>query len=692
MNNSSSRKSMTGLSQSVNATQFDIDGNINMEGYKLYNLGAGVNAADSITLSQLTALGALYLPLAGGTMGGEINMNSNKITSLSNGTLSSDAINLSQLTAEAALYLPLAGGTMSGDILMGNKDIKNIKELNLLYSSGGAATFGDIWGVNNFQQEENGYVALNQTYNAIPGTLTGGYKFPQADPTANQIIYCSDATSSPKTLSFTDIDTIGDGRYLQLTGGTMSGNINMGTKTLTNIGTGSGGYSLPASGNLSRYVLRVSAGDITQLEFANPTDIEDNVWRFITGTGYFDTAVLRGTQTNTAVSIGKDTAALATSQLVRLYIYGDTTPVITRTELINSLSTGNIQLDLVGNTSYGQLRTDNTAGAGSTAILFLTGRGGVKTQHIKAADGTTLNINTTTETSFNTESGISIGSGMGTTEPESSIVAAGSVKITAPTQHGVHMGEISSYAVVNLVETAGGAVHFNNPDDTANSGNFNAEILYTESNNVLNITNRATGETTNKTWFSGNGVVVDNVFQGYNWYAGEGADWAYTLRRSSGSWAAPAYQKLMIAFQTGIEYIVNTALGSHNFFFSGFGTENSGTPDLTFGKTTHVKASNGYIESSFHPMIYASINFNSAGTKIKGRNCSSTRISTGYYRIDFDAAASNANYVAIATATAGGRAAINAKTTTTCEVVTTTATSGGAVLADHGVNFIMVDH
>ena len=73
---------MTGLSQSVNATQFDIDGNINMEGYKLYNLGAGVNAADSITLSQLTALGALYLPLGGGTMSGEINMNSNKITNL----------------------------------------------------------------------------------------------------------------------------------------------------------------------------------------------------------------------------------------------------------------------------------------------------------------------------------------------------------------------------------------------------------------------------------------------------------------------------------------------------------------------------------------------------------------------------------------------------------------------------------
>lgn len=52
---------------------------LNMNNNKIINVSDGVDANDAVNLSQLTALGSNYLPLAGGTMSGNINMNTNQI-------------------------------------------------------------------------------------------------------------------------------------------------------------------------------------------------------------------------------------------------------------------------------------------------------------------------------------------------------------------------------------------------------------------------------------------------------------------------------------------------------------------------------------------------------------------------------------------------------------------------------------
>jgi len=148
----------------------------------------------------------------------------------------------------------------------------------------------------------------------------------------------------------------------------------------------------------------------------------------------------------------------------------------------------------------------------------------------------------------------------------------------------------------------------------------------------------------------------------------------------------------MIAFQTGIEYIVNTALGStaiHRFYFSGFGSENSGTAELTFGKPTGQ--SGGFIDSAYHPMIYSNGYVRgSDGALLKGRNCSCSRISQGFYRITLAYARTDVLYSVVATTEIGNYvAACTNKQLSTFDILTTSGVN--SVLYDANFCFMLSD-
>lgn len=113
------------------ASSISITG-LNMNSNKITGVANGTNSADAVNYGQLSGLGALYLPLAGGTMSGAIAMGSNKITGLAGASSTNDAVNYGQLLSVTAAYLPLAGGAMSGTI--NSQDI--LPTVNLNYSLG----------------------------------------------------------------------------------------------------------------------------------------------------------------------------------------------------------------------------------------------------------------------------------------------------------------------------------------------------------------------------------------------------------------------------------------------------------------------------------------------------------------------------------------------------------------------------
>ena len=638
MNNTGTRKSMTGLSQNVNASQFDIDSNINMEGFKLFNLGLGVNSADSITKAQLdTATIGQFLKLDGtsvmelnkdvklnagditgatditcsniltasslvgtistGTqnsitgLGGvtTLSMNSNKITSLSNGTAATDAINLSQLTASAALFLPLAGGTM---------------DLNADITLNG----GDITG------------AANITATTLTGTL--------------------------QTAAQTNITSVGN-------------------LTALNINTQ---YSFPTSTSTAGFLLGINPADTSQLTFQNPAEVEDLIWKELTAGSAYETAVLRNSpQSNQAVSIGYDTAALPTADLVRLYVFDATNAVITRNQ------SATIKTDVISTTTFGQIKADNATGAGTSAPLFITGRGGVNIQHILPADGSTTTITSTTKSSFNTQVGMTIGAGL-TAEPESSIVAQGTINNSNPTQKGVHLGEVGDFGVVQLCGSNGGTIEFTDQTESGTT-TFNSRIFYDNTlgatNDLITWTNRPKNGTISYDWLKGCGNVVLNSFQGLNFFnPSTSPTTEYSIGREAGVWTSP-FPSLYQSWGTGMKFVTNAAVGAQSTFKWYF--DNTGT-------TPQVEISNGgKIASSFNPMIYASGVTTAAGTGfLRQRNTTSiSLIATGQYTITLAITMPSTNYsVNINPEASAVSGFVFNKTATTFDVVTYISQSG----------------
>jgi hypothetical protein len=186
-----------GISEVKDDTSPQLGGNLDCQNtYKVYNLISPVNDKDAATKEYADDLVADYLPLSGGTMTGAISMNSlyliqNLPTPINDG----DAARKKYVDDLVADYLPLSGGSMTGGIDMGGNGITDPQYIAFdSTDTTGLATTGTLirWNSDNNLYYYNG----------------AGWDGPI------------------------------NGSFLPLSGGTMTGSINMGTNNITNAGTG----------------------------------------------------------------------------------------------------------------------------------------------------------------------------------------------------------------------------------------------------------------------------------------------------------------------------------------------------------------------------------------------------------------------------------------------------------------------
>ena len=186
--------------------------------------------------------------------GGNLKLDSKQIKSLADGTDDKDAVTKEQVFGAGGgtgVFLPLAGGTMSGNINTDGNNISAVKELDLVYSSGGSVAFGVLRAIGNADYVSSGEVYFNRTYNTLTGALSAGYKMPTTNPSVNQVITCTnagtgelvwggviamgsnkitglaDGTADQDAATVSQVTTA-VGAYLPLAGGTMTGQFSMG--------------------------------------------------------------------------------------------------------------------------------------------------------------------------------------------------------------------------------------------------------------------------------------------------------------------------------------------------------------------------------------------------------------------------------------------------------------------------------
>jgi hypothetical protein len=159
------------------------------------------SATSLVTQQSVKAYADLMLPLAGGTMSGEINAGTNIITGLGTPVGVSDAVT----KAYSDLKLPLTGGTMSGDIDAGTNTVTGLGAPSAA-SDAATKTYVDS--------------AISSLVASAPGALD----------TLNEI-----AASLGDDADFAGTMTTSLATKLPLSGGTMTGNIDLNGQFITNL-------------------------------------------------------------------------------------------------------------------------------------------------------------------------------------------------------------------------------------------------------------------------------------------------------------------------------------------------------------------------------------------------------------------------------------------------------------------------
>lgn len=233
------------------------------EGRFLLQTDTGALFLDDTASSRIQIKDTTKLSLSGGTMTGPINMNSQKITNLANPTANNDATNKifvdtafqtleAEVNQQLLAYLQLKGGTMTGILDMGDYRITSLAAPS---AGTDAATK---------QYVDNVVSGLTPTESYLP--LSGGTMTGTLDMGSNRITSLSNPSNTADAATKGYVDTqvssitpgisqsTADGRYLQLTGGTLSGNLTI-----------SGGYNVNLNGE----------GQVMGL--ADPVDTRDAV-------------------------------------------------------------------------------------------------------------------------------------------------------------------------------------------------------------------------------------------------------------------------------------------------------------------------------------------------------------------------------------------------------------------------------
>jgi len=243
------------------------------------NVGNGVVSAtstDAVTGSELYSVeqmissggGGAYLPLAGGTMTGAINMGGNGVTGLQAGSLaatSTDAINGSQLyttnqnvtaaqsTASTALSvadgaLQTTGGAMTGGLSLGGNGITNLQAGVVSATSTDAVNGSQLYSV----EQMIGSAGAGSYLPLTGGTMTGAINMGGNGVTGLQAgavtATSTDAVNGGQLYATNQNVTTAQSTAstalsiangaLQTTGGTLTGGLSMGGNGITNLGAG----------------------------------------------------------------------------------------------------------------------------------------------------------------------------------------------------------------------------------------------------------------------------------------------------------------------------------------------------------------------------------------------------------------------------------------------------------------------
>lgn len=171
-----------------------------------------------------------YLSLSGGTMAGAINMNNNKITNLPEPTSNQDAATKAYVDSHSGggggtgNYVSKAGDTMTGalNITMGGKEISISNATIELDNGTEIVSVGEVEGANN--ANVYGLSSVNNLTLVTNGAVnltnsTGG-----AVGITNVLTPTGANDAVNKTYVDNAVASAGDGKFLPLTGGTVTGN------------------------------------------------------------------------------------------------------------------------------------------------------------------------------------------------------------------------------------------------------------------------------------------------------------------------------------------------------------------------------------------------------------------------------------------------------------------------------------
>ena len=302
-----------------------VTGNINLNGNRLLEVGVlSGSVGKGLTLYSDTKITL-------NPTDGNIEANNNRIRFVGEPVASNDAATKSYVDNAAGgvnpegKYLPLSGGAMSGNISLDNHQIQNVSVLvgvlgqdlkinsntRVVLNSGAGSISANNKKLQSVGDPTEGTDAATKNYvdNAVDGvnpegeylpltggTLTGGLTVPSltggstelgvksavdmnnhkisnvAVPTANTDVATKQYVDNIKTTlegQIQDVDP--DGHYLPLTGGSLSGQLDMGTNLVTSSGTPAGYNDLTnknyvdTSVSAVRTIAQQAANDIDDL-------------------------------------------------------------------------------------------------------------------------------------------------------------------------------------------------------------------------------------------------------------------------------------------------------------------------------------------------------------------------------------------------------------------------------------------